>query len=78
MRAHISDTDEWKEKLALFDLHYSFIPAFTMFSFFLDTDDLDAKLANYTLENDNHLALIEEKLHQTNSTGILFNFFLNV
>ena len=37
MHAHISDTDESKEKLALFDLQ---------------------------------LALIEEKLHQTNSTGI--------
>ena len=48
MHAHISDTDESKEKLALFDLQ---------------------------------LALIEEKLHQTNSTGIglfiqLFNEFI--
>ena len=37
MHAHISDTDESKEKLALFDLHYLFIPAFTMFSFFACT-----------------------------------------
>ena len=36
----------------------------------LDTDGLGAKLTNYTLANDNHLALIEKKLHQTNSTGI--------
>ena len=37
MHVHNLDTDESKEKLALFDLHHSFIPAFTMFSFFAST-----------------------------------------
>ena len=50
--------------LALFDLNYLIIPAFTMFSFF---KDLGAELA-----------LIGEKLHQTNSTGIFIQLFLNI
>ena len=60
-------------------IHITSFLACTMFSFvalhILDTDDLGAKLTNYTLVNGNHLALIDEKLHETNSKGIFSAVF---
>ena len=38
----------------------------------LDTDDFSERLTKYTLANDNQLATIDEKLHETNYTGIFF------
>ena len=59
-----------------------FILACTILSFFapqiLDTDDLGAKLTNYTLVKSDHLALIDKKLHETNYTGIFFSSFLDL
>ena len=40
----------------------------------LDTDDFSERLTKYTLANDNKLATIDEKLHETNYTGIFLPF----
>ena len=40
----------------------------------LDTDDFSERLTKYTLANDNQLATIDEKLHETNYTGIFLPF----
>ena len=62
----------------MYDLHYFLFQPLqcflSMHMRILDTDDFSERLTKYTLANDNQLATIDEKLRETNYTGIVYLF----